>query len=220
MRLTGQDLACIRGGRLVFDGLGFRVDAGTLLQLRGRNGAGKSSLLRLIAGLVRIAEGRLDLKGGAPDIPVKEHIHYVGHLDAIKPALSVGENLAFWAGMLRGEEVAALTDQAVIDPPAALDAIGIGPLADFPAAILSAGQRRRLSLARLMVAARPVWLLDEPTTALDTDGQARLFEMIDRHLTSGGIALIATHVDLPLPAETLTLGLRQPSEYRPEAEPA
>jgi len=219
MQLTGRDLACIRSGRLVFEALDFRVDAGTLLQLRGRNGAGKSSLLRLIAGLVRIAEGDLALEGGAPDVPVKEHIHYVGHLDAIKPALSVVENLAFWARLLEGEEVAALAGQTAIDPPAALDAMGIGPLADFPAAILSAGQRRRLSLARLLVAARPVWLLDEPTTALDTDGQACLFRMVEHHLSSGGLALIATHVDLPLPAETLTLGLPQP-EPQPEIEPA
>ncbi len=219
MKLTGRDLACIRGGRLVFEALDFRVDAGMLLQLRGRNGAGKSTLLRLIAGLARIAEGELALEGGAPDVPVKEHIHYVGHLDAIKPALSVVENLAFWARLLEGEEVAALAGRAAIDPPAALDAMGIGPLADFPAAILSAGQRRRLSLARLLVAARPVWLLDEPTTALDTDGQACLFAMVERHLSSGGLALIATHVDLPLPAATLTLGVRQP-EPRPEVEPA
>ncbi len=200
LRLVGEDLACVRGGREVFDGVSFAVPAGGLLQLRGPNGAGKSSLLRLIAGLVRIGGGRLDLLGCQPDVPLAEQTHYVGHLDALKPALTVAENLEFWARMLGGG------DRPVA---AALETMGIGPLADFPAAVLSAGQRRRLALARLVAASRPVWLLDEPTTALDADGRDRLFELIAGHLAGGGLALVATHVDLPLPAATLTLGGRR-----------
>lgn len=192
-----EGLACVRGGREVFDGVSFSLAAGGLLQLRGPNGAGKSSLLRLIAGLVRISAGRLDLEGGADDVPLVEQAHYVGHLDALKPALSVAENLGFWATMLGGG------GRPVGE---ALETVGIGALADFPAAVLSAGQRRRLALARLLAAGRPVWLLDEPTTALDADGRDRLFGLIAGHLSGGGVALVATHVDLPLPAETLTLG--------------
>lgn len=197
LRLVGEGLACVRGGREVFDGVSFSLAAGGLMQLRGPNGAGKSSLLRLIAGLVRISAGRLDLQGGATDVPLAEQAHYVGHLDALKPALSVAENLAFWARMLGGG--GSSLDEA-------LERVGIGALAEFPAAVLSAGQRRRLALARLLAADRPVWLLDEPTTALDADGRDRLFELISGHLAGGGVALVATHVDLPLPAETLTLG--------------
>lgn len=209
MRLLGEGLACVRGGREVFDGVGFSVASGELLQLRGPNGAGKSSLLRLIAGLVRPTAGRLALEGGAADVPVAEQAHYVGHLDALKPALSVAENLGFWADMLGGPDPGATTD-ADGRSAEALEAVGIAPLADFPAAVLSAGQRRRLSLARLAAASRPVWLLDEPTTALDTDGQARLFRLIEGHLAGGGLALIATHVDLPLPTTTLALGRTAP----------
>lgn len=200
MRLVGEDLACVRGGREVFDGVSFAVPAGGLMQLRGPNGAGKSSLLRLIAGLVRPAAGRLALDGGATDVPLAEQVHYVGHLDALKAALTVAENLRFWAAML------GRADRTV---PDALEAVGIGALADFPAAVLSAGQRRRLALARLLAAFRPVWLLDEPTTALDADGRDRLFVLLADHLSAGGLALVATHVDLPLACDTLTLGARR-----------
>ena len=199
MKLRGDGLACVRGGRQVFEDIGFAVSSGEVLQLRGPNGAGKSSLLRLVAGLVRRTAGSLDLEAGEEDVPIAEQTHYVGHLDALKPALTVGENLRFWADMLGRSGDAASVDEA-------LEAVGIGPLADFPAAVLSAGQRRRLSLARLLAAARPVWLLDEPTTALDTDGQARLFRLVETHLAGGGLALIATHVDLPLPVATLAMG--------------
>ncbi len=165
----------------------------------GRNGAGKSSLLRLIAGLVRIAGGTLDLQGGEPEASIAEQAHYVGHQDALKPTLSVGENLRFWADYL-----GAATE--TIEP--ALEAVGLAPLADLPAAYLSAGQRRRLSIARLVAVPRPIWLLDEPTSALDTPSQARLAELMRGHLAGGGLIVAAAHGPIGLTqARELRLGV-------------
>jgi heme exporter protein A len=197
MKLTGHDLACVRGGRTVFSGLDLEVAGGTLLALRGANGTGKSSLLRLIAGLIRPASGELALDAGDPERSIGEQAHYVGHLDALKPALSVRENLEFWRAF-QGVGVIPVTD--------ALERAGIGPLADFPAVILSAGQRRRLALARLLTTHRPIWLLDEPTTALDAQGRTLLVGLIEDHLGAGGLALVATHVELPGETASLELG--------------
>ncbi|MCB1477841.1 MAG: heme ABC exporter ATP-binding protein CcmA [Tepidamorphaceae bacterium] len=197
--MIGDGLACVRGGRRVFQGLSFRVAGASALALRGPNGVGKSSLLRLLAGLVPVERGTLTLSGGKPDTPIAEQAHYLGHLDALKPGLSVEENLTFWAQFLSGGPVRPER----ID--AALDAVGLIDLASLPARFLSAGQRRRLALARLVAVTRPVWLLDEPTSALDTEGQDRLFSLIADHLKAGGIALAATHVDLPFTVETLNL---------------
>jgi heme exporter protein A len=199
MRLSGSDLACVRSGREVFAGVGFAVEAGNALLVLGRNGAGKSSLLRMAAGLVRVAAGRLDLAGGDPELTLPEQAHYVGHQDAVKPALTVAENLAFWGRYLGGGEAAP----SAVD--AALDAVGLAPLADLPAAYLSAGQKRRLSLARLAVVERPVWLLDEPTSALDSASQERLTALMRKHLGEGGIILAATHGPIGLNADTLRL---------------
>lgn len=184
MQLSADHLACERGGRLVFRGLSFRVAAGEALLVTGRNGAGKSSLLRMIAGLVRVAAGKLALDGGEPDATIGEQAHYLGHLDALKPALTVAENLRFWAEFLGagGGSIAP-----------ALDAVDLAPLAELPAAYLSAGQRRRLSIARLVAVKRPLWLLDEPTSALDAASQARLADLMRRHLASNGIIVAATH---------------------------
>lgn len=187
----------MRGGREVFAGLGFEVGQGATLLLRGPNGAGKSSLLRLVAGLVRKSAGTLALEGGRDDVPLGEQVHYVGHLDALKPALTVAENLDFWAEMLGGD--GASTNVA-------LERVGLEGLADFPAGILSAGQRRRLALARLIVARRPVWLLDEPTTAIDSASRRRLFTVLNEHLKAGGISLIATHEKLNIAARILNMG--------------
>ncbi len=198
MQLNADNLACSRGGRDVFAGVGFSVASGEALVVAGRNGAGKSSLLRLIAGLVRIAGGTLDLQGGEPEASIAEQAHYVGHQDALKPTLSVGENLRFWAAFLG----AAADD---IEP--ALEAVGLAALADLPAAYLSAGQRRRLSIARLVAAPRPIWLLDEPTSALDTPSQARLAELMRGHLTGGGLIVAAAHGPIGLTqARELRLG--------------
>ncbi len=189
MRLCAVDLACHRGGRDVFSGLGFAVASGEALTITGRNGAGKSSLLRTIIGLARIAHGRIALEGGDPELTVAEQAHYLGHYDALKPSLSVRENLHFWAGFLGGES-------ADIRP--ALDAVGLDELADLPAAYLSAGQRRRLSIARLLAVKRPIWLLDEPTSTLDASAQQQLAGLMRAHLDDGGLILAATHAPLDL----------------------
>lgn len=193
----------MRGGRLVFAGVSFALAAGRALVLRGRNGIGKSSLLRMIAGLVPLEDGELTLQEAGADVDLAQLCHYFGHLDAIKPVLSVTENLGFWASYLALGPDPAPADS--LDCQAALDAVGIGQLADLPAGYLSAGQRRRLALARLLVAPRPVWLLDEPTSALDTEGQQRLFAMVEAHLKAGGLVVAATHADLPFEIETLDL---------------
>ena len=154
LRLSGSGLSCIRGFRSVFTGINFELLSGQALALIGPNGAGKSSLLRLIAGLLQPAAGRIALEGGAAERTLAEQAHYLGHLDAFKPALTVAENLDFWARYLG--------DAAPVTRPA-LASVGLDGLADLPAGYLSAGQRRRLSLARLIAVPRPVWLLDEPS---------------------------------------------------------
>jgi heme exporter protein A len=183
MQLSADNLACERGGRLVFRNLSFRAAGGAALLVTGRNGAGKSSLLRMIAGLVRVAAGRLVLEGGEPEAAIGEQAHYLGHLDALKPALTVAENLRFWAEFLAGAR----------EVEAALEAVDLMRLSDLPAGYLSAGQRRRLSIARLVAVKRPIWLLDEPTSALDAASQARLTDLMRRHLASNGIIVAATH---------------------------
>jgi heme exporter protein A len=196
MRLTAADLACIRGGRAVFTGLTFEIQAGQALVVSGPNGAGKSSLLRLVAGLVQPSEGWIRLDSGTGEFSLGEQAHYLGHQDAIKPALTVRENLAFWTDFLGGDSL-----------DAALEATGLGGLAAVPSAFLSAGQRRRLSLARLISVRRPVWLLDEPTSALDTAAQGMLAGLMRAHLVSGGLILAATHGPLGLDgAKELRLG--------------
>ena len=189
MRLSATDLACRRGGRDVFAGVSFSVASGESLTIRGRNGAGKSSLLRMVAGLVRVAGGQHSLEGGDPELTLGEQAHYLGHLDALKPSLSVEENLRFWSAFLGA---------AASDLSEPLRAVGLNALSDLPAAYLSAGQRRRLSIARLLTVKRPLWLLDEPTSTLDAAAQVRLGEIMKAHLAGGGIILAATHGPLQL----------------------
>lgn len=184
MRLRGDKLACSRGGREVFSGINFSLSNGEALLVTGRNGAGKSSLLRVIAGLVRLAAGRLALEGGETDASIGEQSHYLGHQDALKPSLLVRENLEFWTRYLG-------SGGAAIEP--ALAAVDLAPLAGLPAAYLSAGQRRRLSIARLVAVPRPLWLLDEPTSALDAPSQHRLADLMRSHLAGGGMIVAAAH---------------------------
>jgi heme exporter protein A len=197
MRLEASGLTCVRGGREVFRGLGFAVAGGQALLVTGRNGAGKSSLLRMVAGLLRIAAGSLTLADGDPERTLPEQAHYLGHQDALKPSLTAAENLGFWTRYLGGTAA----------PGPALAEVGLKTVADLPAAYLSAGQRRRLSMARLVAVARPIWLLDEPTAALDRDAQETLAGLMRRHLAGGGLIVAAAHGPIGLDSATeLRLG--------------
>lgn len=187
----------MRGGRNIFSGLDFEVPAGQVLAVTGANGAGKSSLLRMIAGLLPIAGGALGLEGGGADLTLSEQTHYLGHRDALKPSLTVLENLEFWREFLGGEAA---------DGTDGLEKVGLGHTAHLPAAFLSAGQRRRLSIARLLAVKRPIWLLDEPTSALDINGQTMIAGVMTDHLRSGGIILAATHGPLGISAPELRIG--------------
>ena len=201
--LAALNVSCLRGGRTVFDGLSFKLAPGEALLVSGPNGAGKTSLLRQIAGLLPLAAGDLRLEGAGPDAVLPELCHYVGHANAVKTSLSVAENLAFWARFLR-------TNGASLAP--ALDAFGLSPLADLPAGLLSAGQKRKLALSRLFTAKRPIWLLDEPQTSLDAASLKLLDAAIKTHLDTGGIAIVASHVALKTKfAKTLALGTERVS---------
>jgi heme exporter protein A len=197
MRLSGRDVRCVRGGREVFSGLDFEAASGEALAVTGSNGSGKTSLLRLIAGLLTIADGSIGLEGGETELTLPEQAHYLGHRDALKSALSVLENLSFWRDFLGGE---------AFDASASLAAVGLDHAAHLPAAYLSAGQRRRLSIARLLVVRRPVWLLDEPTSALDTTGQHMFAALTGDHLARGGLIIAATHAPLGIAARELRIG--------------
>jgi heme exporter protein A len=197
MRLSGRGVRCVRGGREIFSGLDFEASSGEALAVTGPNGAGKTSLLRLIAGLLTMAGGSVDLDGGEAELTLAEQAHYLGHRDALKPALSVLENLAFWRDFLGG---------AAFDAAESLAAVGLDHAGHLPAAYLSAGQRRRLSIARLLAVRRPIWLLDEPTNALDTAGQALFAALMRDHLARGGLIVAATHAPLGLVARELRIG--------------
>ena len=200
MRLRAWDLAIERGGRRLFEGLSFEAEAGAALIVTGPNGAGKSSLLRALCGFLPIEAGGFSLDGGDAELTVGEQAHYLGHADALKSALTAGENLAFWAAMLGGEPTGAAA-------LAALARVGLSHVVDFPTRALSAGQKRRVALARLLVARRPLWLLDEPTTALDAGSQSAFAAIMRAHLDAGGVLVAATHASLGLKnAKELRLG--------------
>lgn len=201
MAFGGEGLACRRGDRMVFEAIDFTIDPGELLVIRGANGSGKSSLLRLAATLLPPAAGTLrwDDVDVAEDVErYRTRLHYVGHQDAVKPLLTAAENVAVWA-RLRGR--AAVAD--------ALSHFGIAHLSTLPARLLSAGQKKRVALARLLATQAPLWLLDEPTVSLDDDGLARLAAAIHQHCASGGLVMAATHADLGIAANAeLRLGAR------------
>jgi len=179
MRLLGSDVRCVRGGREVFAGLSFQAAAGEAVAVTGRNGSGKTSLLRLIAGLLLPAGGSIAIEGGETELTVAEQAHYLGHRDALKPALSVNENLSFWSDFLGGGAAR--------------------PAADCLAAV-------GLPHARLLAVARPLWLLDEPTNALDVAGQAMFADLMRAHLAGGGLIIAATHGPLGIDARELRIG--------------
>lgn len=178
-------------------GVSFRLDAGCLAAVTGPNGVGKSTLLRALAGFVPPVSGRVRwVDGDGGDAPLPERLHYVGHADGLKGALTARENLVLAARLLGG---------AREPPDVALARVGLARAADVPTAYLSAGQRRRLALARLRAAGRPLWLLDEPLTALDAAGRDVLRALMADHLDGGGVILAATHAPLGLPALDLAL---------------
>jgi heme exporter protein A len=200
VQLITEDLIIERGGRVVIDGLSFAVSAGETLVLAGANGAGKTTLLRTIAGYIRPVAGSVRLDGGDGELTIAEQAHVIGHANAVKTSLTVFENAAFWSEFLES----AMADRGRIEN--ALRHFGLDDLVEFPAAYLSAGQRRRLGLARLLLAKRPLWLLDEPTVSLDVASTERLVSAVNEHTSSGGLAILATHLPLALErARTLEL---------------
>jgi heme exporter protein A len=204
---SGSGLACRRGGRLVFAGLAFKITPGGALVLRGPNGSGKTTLLRVMAGLTPASTGTL----AWDDVPTEDpeahaaQLRFISHLDAIKPAFTVTENLAFWMSLWTG----SVTDAGVARAVGAFD---LTRLAEFPARLLSAGQRHRLALARLLVAPAPLWLLDEPGNALDTPSREALARAIAGHRAAGGMVIVASHEATFVDGgETLDLGAFAPT---------
>ena len=196
--LPAENLVCVRGEKRVFEGLNFRVAAGQALAVEGANGAGKTSLLRMVAGFLAPAAGRLIVRTADGETDDGEErgtsVGWLGHLDGLKPHLTVIEQLRFFAH-LYGKPA----------DPALLDQVGLARQRDLPCRYLSAGQRRRLALARLLASARPLWLLDEPFAALDTAGQTLVSQLMRRHCGAGGMIVAATHDPLGLGNESLKL---------------
>jgi heme exporter protein A len=197
LRLEARGLAVRRGFRLLFEGLDVDLAAGDILQLTGANGTGKSTLMRLLAGFTQPDAGSVRWLGLGAEDDAATLLHYHGHREGLREALTPAENLAFAAGLLGGEAARI---------PLALERLGVGALADLPVQVLSAGQRRRVALARLLVAPRPVWLLDEPLAALDVAGQALVSALLDEHRQAGGMAIVATHQPLGIEVRNLELG--------------
>jgi heme exporter protein A len=204
MRLCVENLSVSRGGRLVLDRLSFSLSSGQALVVTGPNGAGKSTLLRALAGLLPRAEGAIALAGGLVEAEAElpQQAHYLAHADGMKAALSVEENLVFWSGYLA--QAPNRRSRAV---DAALGVVGLAHVAGAPFGVLSAGQKRRAALARLLVAFRPLWLLDEPLTALDKASREKFAAAMREHCAEGGLIVAATHEPLGLEeAATLALG--------------
>lgn len=197
MRLIADTLSAHRGEDLIFSNISFNLRKSEALLLTGRNGSGKSTLLRVVAGLIRPAEGRVEWVGSEAGTAVRaaEVCHYLGHRNAMKPELSVAENLGFWRDFLGdtpGGTGAPIEEAA--------DAVELGSILHLPFGYLSAGQQRRMAFAKLLVAHRPVWILDEPTAALDTSAEALFARLIRNHMAHGGIVLAATHQPLDFDA--------------------
>ena len=193
-----KSVGCQRGGLIILDEVSFALEQGRALILRGPNGSGKTTLLRTIAGLQPPVHGEIKTE--------PESIAYAAHADGLKGTLTVGENLEFWAALFGNSDI----DGALLD-------YELGDLRDRPAQALSAGQKRRLGLARLSVTGRPIWALDEPTVSLDTAAVVRFGECLKRHLEAGGSAIIATHIELGIDAEVLEIDRFKPQNLRTQA---
>ena len=190
MRLTVADLAAERGGETIFSGVSFTLGAGNALVITGPNGAGKSTLLRTLAGLLPATAGSIEFDGGSETWPtLAAALHYLGPQNAMKPALTVGENLEFWR-VFNGSPRLSVAQ--------ALESVRLPDVGHLPYGYLSTGQRRRISIARLLVSHRPVWLLDEPTSGLDMASERRFAELMKDHLAEAGIVVAATHLPLGL----------------------
>ena len=202
MQLVAEKLAVDRGERRIFEDLSFSVSAGTALVVTGPNGAGKSTLIKAIAGFLSPSAGDVRLEGApGEERPLAEHCHYLAHDNALKSQLTVGENLSFWQRFLG-------TPQGSVE--AALEQVGLPGVGELPAGYLSAGQKRRVAIARLLVTHRPVWLVDEPTAALDKASEARFAELAMAHVAAGGILVAATHQALGI-KDAQTLHLDKPA---------
>jgi heme exporter protein A len=194
MRLIAHDLSGERGGQPVFSGVDFSLGAGDALVVTGPNGSGKSTLLRVVAGLLPAASGRVVLEGSGEDFPtVASAAHYLGHQNAMKPALTVAENLVFWRDF---------SGDAELDVETALDQVKLGAIAHLPYGYLSTGQRRRAAIAKLLVNRRPLWLLDEPTAGLDAESERLFSGLLEKHRAGGGMLIAATHLPLGLHGAT------------------
>jgi heme exporter protein A len=209
-QFSGHGVRCVRGLRAVFAGVSFALTSGGALILRGPNGSGKSSLLRLMAGLGRPEAGTIQWNGAAIGADPESHaarISYLGHSDAVKPILSVAANVRLWTGLRGGTDKMA---------DAALTILGLLQRGALPARLLSAGQKKRLALARTIATPAALWLLDEPATALDSEAIAVLLAAIARHRDAGGMVVVCTHGEIALP-EAATLDL---AAFAAESEPA
>ena len=199
MQLRVSNLTAVRSGRLIFADLSFDLASGEAMAVVGPNGSGKSTLLRLIAELLPAETGRVTLEGGEEGEPIGERVHYLGHRDPLKPSLSAREILNFWQSLLGAPRLNAED---------ALERVNLLHAIDLPSGYLSAGQRRRLSLARLLVSHRPLWLLDEPSAALDRVSSELFEALVHDHLRSGGLVMAATHLPFGFQTRILDLGAR------------
>ncbi|HEY6630014.1 MAG TPA: heme ABC exporter ATP-binding protein CcmA [Rhizobiaceae bacterium] len=199
MRLIAEKLSGERGGQPVFADVDFSLGAGDAIAVTGPNGAGKSTLLRVVAGLLPAAGGKVRLEGGGDAFPtIASAAHYLGHLNAMKPTLTVAENLDFWRDFSGDADIAV---------GEALETVGLGAIGHLPFGYLSSGQKRRTAIARLLVSRRPLWLLDEPTAALDAESARQFSALMENHRAGGGMILAATHLPLGINgAEELRMG--------------
>ena len=206
LKLALKNLACARGDKLLFEGFSLEAASGEIVEIKGPNGIGKSSLLRIIAGLAPAYDGEMTLASNAEsDLIIEDHAHFLSHQNALKEGMTVIENLAFWQQFSH--------DQGLL-PSQALEQVALEHLTDLPVGVLSAGQKRRVAFARLLVDRRTIWLLDEPTAALDANADKLVGDLISNHTKSGGIILAATHLPLQIDASTVSIKTVQLGDYR------